>query len=83
VPEFAGETSSATEVREPTVLPKIKELAEVPATEKKEEPRTGEVKISAEEVKISEILSPSAETEVVKSQKGPTVTPKRKKWLMC
>jgi hypothetical protein len=51
----------------------------VPATEKKEEPRAEEVKISAEEVKISEILSPSGEIEVAKSQKGPTVTPKRKR----
>jgi hypothetical protein len=81
VPEFAGETSSATEAREPTPLPKIEELAEVPATEKKEEPRTEEVKISAEEVKISEILSSSGEIEVAKSQKGPTVTPKRKRMV--
>jgi hypothetical protein len=79
VPEFTGDTSTATEAREPTPLPKIVELAEVPATEKKEEPRTEEVKISAEEVKISKILSPSGEIEVAKSQKGPTVTPKRKR----
>jgi hypothetical protein len=61
VPEFAGETSIATEARDPTPLPKIVEPAEVPATEKKEESRAKEVKISAEEVKISEILSPSGE----------------------
>jgi hypothetical protein len=42
VPEFVGETSSATEAKEPTPLPKIEELAEVPATEKIEEPRTEE-----------------------------------------
>jgi hypothetical protein len=81
VPEFAGETSTATEAREPTSLPKIVELAEVPATEKKEEPRAEEVKISGEEAKISEILSPSGEIEVAKSQKGPTVTPKRKRMV--
>jgi hypothetical protein len=81
VPEFAGETSTATEAREPTPLPKIVELAEVPSTEKKEEPRAEEVKISAEEVKISEILSPLGEIEVAKSQKGPTVTPKRKRMV--
>jgi hypothetical protein len=40
VPEFAGETSSAIEAKESTLLPEIKELAEVPATEKMEEPRT-------------------------------------------
>jgi hypothetical protein len=66
VPEFAGETSSATEGKEPTPLPNIERLAEVPATEKIEEPR-------AEETKTSEVLSPSA-----KSQKGPAVTPRRK-----
>ena len=40
VPEFAGETSSATEAKEPTLLPEVKELAEVPATEKMEEAKT-------------------------------------------
>jgi hypothetical protein len=34
VPEFAGETSSATEAEEPTLLPEVKEVAEVPATKK-------------------------------------------------
>lgn len=72
VPEFVGETSSATEAKESTPLPKIKELAEVPATEKIEEPRT-------EETKTSKVLSPSAKIEAAKSQKGPTVTPKRKR----
>jgi hypothetical protein len=42
--EFAGETSSATEAKESTLLPEIKELAEVPVTEKMEEPRTEEAK---------------------------------------
>jgi hypothetical protein len=46
-------------------------LAEVPTTEKIEEPR-------AEEIKTSEILSPSAETETTKNHKGPAVTPKRR-----
>jgi hypothetical protein len=55
VPEFAGETSSATEAKEPTLLPEIKELVEVPATEKMEEPKTEEAKTSAEGVKMSEI----------------------------
>jgi hypothetical protein len=44
VPEFAGETSSATEAKESTLLPEIEELAEVPATEKMEEPNTEETK---------------------------------------
>jgi hypothetical protein len=34
VPEFVGETSSATEAKEPTLLPNIEGMAEVPATEK-------------------------------------------------
>jgi hypothetical protein len=67
-------TSSATEAKESTPLSKIEELAEVPATEKIEEPRT-------EETKTLEVLSPSAKLEAVKSQKGPTVTPKRKRMV--
>jgi hypothetical protein len=74
VPEFAGETSSATEAKEPTPLPNIEVLAEAPATEKIEEPR-------AEEIKTSEVLSPSAKTEMTKSHNGPAVTPKRKRMV--
>ena len=46
----------------------------MPATEKIKEPRT-------EETKTSEVLSPSAKIETGKSQKGPTVTPKRKRMV--
>jgi hypothetical protein len=74
VPEFVGETSSATEAKEPTPLPHVEELAEVPVTEKIEELR-------AEETKTSEVLSPSAKIEAAKSQKGPAVTPKRKRMV--
>jgi hypothetical protein len=74
VPKFAGETSSATEAKEPTTLPNIEGSAEVPATEKIEEPR-------AEKPKTSEVLSPSAKIEAATSQKGPTVTPKRKRMV--
>jgi hypothetical protein len=81
VPEFAGETSSATKAKEPTLLPEIKELDEVPVTEEMEEPKTEEAKTSAEGLKISEILCPSGEIEVAKVQKGPTVTPKRKRMV--
>jgi hypothetical protein len=76
MPEFVGETSLATEAKEPTPLPNIERLAEVAATEKMEEPR-------AEEIRTSEVLSPSAKNEAAKSQKGPAVTPKEKEWLMC
>jgi hypothetical protein len=81
VPEFAGETSSATEAKEPTLQPEVKEVAEMPSIEKMEEPKTEEAKTSAEELKISEILSPSEEIEVAKIKKGPTVTPKRKRMV--
>jgi hypothetical protein len=74
VPEFVGETSSSTEGKKPTPLPNVKGLAEVPAAEKIEEPR-------AEEIKTSEVLSPSAKIESAKSQKGPVATPKRKRMV--
>jgi hypothetical protein len=45
-----------------------------PATEKIEEPR-------AEDPKTSEVLSPSAEIGAAISQKGPAVTPKRKRMV--
>jgi hypothetical protein len=66
VPEFAGETSSATGAEEPTLLPEVKEVAEVPSTEKMEEPKTEEAKASSEGVKISKNLSPSEEIEAAK-----------------
>ena len=53
-------------------LPNIEGLAEVPATEKIEEPR-------AEETKTSEILSPSAKIEVPMPM--PMTTPKRKRMV--
>jgi hypothetical protein len=74
VPAFVGGTPSTTEAKEPTPLPNIEVLAEVPVTEKIEETR-------AEEVKTSEVLSPSAKTETTKSHKGPTVTPKIKRMV--
>jgi hypothetical protein len=74
VPDFVDETSSATEAKEPTPLPTIEGLAEVPATEKIEEPR-------AEDLKTSEVLSPSTKIGAATSQKGPAVTPKRKRMV--
>ena len=74
VPAFVDGTPSATEAKETAPLPNIEVLAEVPVTEKIEETR-------AEEVKTSEVLSPSAKTEATKSHKGPTVTPKRKRMV--
>jgi hypothetical protein len=51
---------------------KTEELTATLKAEKIEEPR-------AEGTKTSEILSPSAEVEVPKTQKSPAMTPKRKK----
>jgi hypothetical protein len=77
VPAFVGGTPSAAEAKETAPLPNIEVLAEVPVTKKLEETKAEETR--TEEVKTSEILSPSAKTEATKSQKGPAVTPKRKK----
>jgi hypothetical protein len=74
VPEFVGESSSAPEAREPTPLPNIEEPVIMPEIEKIEEPK-------AKETRTSEILSPSAKVEVSKSQKGPALTPKRKRMV--
>jgi hypothetical protein len=76
VPDFGGETSSATEAREPTYLQNIEEPAAMPGIEKIEEPR-------AEETRTSEVLSPSAKVEVSmpKAQKDLTTTPKRKRMV--
>jgi hypothetical protein len=56
VPEFAGETSSTTDIKEPTSVSKIEEKAETPSSQKAEKPST-------EGTKILEILSPSAIVE--------------------
>jgi hypothetical protein len=74
MPEFVDETSSAAEAKEPTSAQKIDELTTTPKIENIEEPR-------AEGTKTSEILSPSAEVEVPKTQKGPTITLKRKRMV--
>jgi hypothetical protein len=74
VPEFVGETSLATKAKEPTLAQKTEELTATPKAEKIEEPR-------AKGTKTSEILSPSAEVEVPKTQKGPAMTPKRKRMV--
>jgi hypothetical protein len=74
VPKFVGETSSATEAKEPTPAQKTEELTVAPKAEKIDEP-------IAEGIKTSEILSPSVEVEVPKTQKGPVMTPKRKRMV--
>jgi hypothetical protein len=83
VPEFGGETSSATEAKEPAPpTQKIEELAALPKapSAKLAEPKTDNIEETrVEGTKILEILSPSAEVTVPKAQKGLTATPKRKR----
>jgi hypothetical protein len=74
VPEFVGETSSAIEAKEPTPLPNVEEPVIMPEMEKIEEPK-------ATETRTYEILSPSAKVEAPKNQKGPAMTPKRKRMV--
>ena len=79
-PEFVGETSSATEAKEPTPLQNIEDSAVMPEMEKMEEPR-------AEEIKTLEILSPSARVEVPmptpKHKRTLQQLPREREWLTC
>jgi hypothetical protein len=72
VPEFGGETSSATEAKGPAPTQRIEEPAAMPKTDKIEEPRI-------EGTKTLKVLSPSAGVEVPKTQKGLAATLKRKR----
>jgi hypothetical protein len=83
VPEFCGETSSATEAKEPAPpTQKIEEPAEVSKapSAKLAEPKVVNIEETrVKGTKILEVLSPSVEVTVPKAQKGLTVTPKRKR----
>jgi hypothetical protein len=73
VPEFGGETSSATEAKEPALTQKIEEptaMLKAPSA-KSAEPKADNI----------EIISPSAEVIVPKAQKDLTATPKRKRMV--
>jgi hypothetical protein len=72
VPDFGGETSSATEAKGPALTQRIEEPAAMPKADKIEEPRL-------EETKTSEILSPSVGVEASKIQKDLAATPMRKR----
>jgi hypothetical protein len=74
VPEFGGETSTATEAKGPAL------------TQKNEEPtmmsKADNIKeIEAAKTKIVEVTSPLAGMTVPKAQKDLTVTPKRKRMV--
>jgi hypothetical protein len=74
VPEYVGETSSATEAKELTPLPNVEEPIIMPEMKKIEEPK-------ATETRTYEFLSPSAKIEAPRSQKGPAITPKTKRMV--
>jgi hypothetical protein len=84
VPEFGGETSSATEAKEPTLTQKTEEPAAMPKASlaKLDEPKADNIeKIEIERTKILEVISFSAEVTVPKAQKDLTATPKRKRMV--
>jgi hypothetical protein len=84
VPEFGGETSSATEAKEPAPTQKIEEAAAMPKTSlaKIVEPKADNIEeIVVKGTKILEVTSPSAEVTVPKAQKDLRATPKRKRMV--
>jgi hypothetical protein len=84
VPKFGGETSSATEAKEPALTQKIEEPAAMPkaSSTKLAEPKADNIEeIEVERTKILEVISPSAEVTVPKAQKDLTTTPKRKRMV--
>jgi hypothetical protein len=83
VPKFGGETSSATEAKEPALMQKIEEPTTMPkaSSAKLAEPKADNIeKIEVERTKILEVISPLAEVTVPKAQKDLTTTPRGKRW---
>jgi hypothetical protein len=84
MPEFGGETSSATEAKEPTLTQKTEEPTAMP---KASLAKLGELKavnieeIEVKKIKTLEVISPSAEVAMPKAQKDLTTTPKRKRMV--
>jgi hypothetical protein len=74
VPEFGGETSTATEAKGPALTQKNEEPAMMPKADNIKE-------IEAAKTKIVEVTSPSAGMTVPKAQKDLTATPKRKRMV--
>jgi hypothetical protein len=84
VPEFGGETSSATEAKEPTATQKAEDPVAMPKAPsvKSSEPKAIDIEeAKVERTKILEVISPSAEVTVPKAQKDLTTTPKRKRMV--
>jgi hypothetical protein len=81
VPEFGGETSSATKAEESALTQRNEEPATMPkaSATKSGEPKANNIEeAEVEKTKILEVISPSAEVTVPKAQKDLTTTPKRK-----
>jgi hypothetical protein len=84
VPEFGGQTSSATEAKEPALTQRIQEPTAKPkaSSVKLAEPKADNIEeIVVKGTRILEVTSPSAEVTVPKAQKGLTATPKRKRMV--
>jgi hypothetical protein len=84
VPEFGGETSSATEAKEPAATQKAEDPVAMPKASpaKSGEPKAINIEeAEVERTKILEVISPSAEVTVPKAQKEHTTTPKRKRMV--
>jgi hypothetical protein len=81
MPEFGGETSSATEAKEHVLTQKIEESAALSkaSSAKLVEPKADNIEeIGVEGTKILKVISPSTEVTVPKAQKGLTATPRGK-----
>jgi hypothetical protein len=88
VPEFGGETSSATEGKKPAITQKIEPAVSPKASSAKpDEPKAINIEeMKIEKTRILEVISPSAEVTMLKAQKDLSTTPKRKRMvnvLMC
>jgi hypothetical protein len=84
VPEFGGETSLATEAKEPMITQKTEESAamlKASSAKSYESKATNIEEIAVEKTKTLEVISPSTEVTMPKAQKDLTTTPKRKRMV--
>jgi hypothetical protein len=88
VPVFGGETSAVTEAKEPAPpTQKIEEPAVMPKAPSSKLIGTRVIEDKAEKsktegaTKMPEILSPSAETTVLKAEKSSAITPRKKRMV--
>jgi hypothetical protein len=84
VPEFGGETSSATKAEESALTQRNEEPATMPMVSPAKSGEPKAINIEEAEVKttkILEVISPSVEVTVSKAQKDLTTTPKRKRMV--